>query len=256
MTSVSTAVQDGIGRITLNRPEQLNAINVELGGQLQQAIVRLGSDPDVKVILIRGAGGNFCAGGDFAEVERLREQGPDALRTLFVAFRAACDAIAAVDVPVVAAVEGVAAAGGFELLQAADIVLVSDDARIADNHIRFGMIPGGGSTARLPRLVGGQQAMGLLLSGDRLSGAQAANLGLAYRSFPQSEFDQATEEFVATMAGRERSALVAIKRLVVSGLRGSLSAALDDELDAVVDHISQGAGRNGASAFSKRGAAQ
>lgn len=256
MTSVSTAVQDGIGRITLNRPEQLNAINVELGGQLQQAIVRLGSDPDVKVILIRGAGGNFCAGGDFAEVERLREQGPDALRTLFVAFRAACDAIAAVDVPVVAAVEGVAAAGGFELLQAADIVLVSDDARIADNHIRFGMIPGGGSTARLPRLVGGQQAMGLLLSGDRLSGAQAANLGLAYRSFPQSEFDQATEEFVATMAGRERSALMAIKRLVVSGLRGSLSAALDDELDAVVDHISQGAGRNGASAFSKRGAAQ
>ena len=256
MTSVSTAAQDGIGRITLNRPEQLNAINVELGGQLQQAIVRLGSDPDVKVILIRGAGGNFCAGGDFAEVERLREQGPDALRTLFVAFRAACDAIAAVDVPVVAAVEGVAAAGGFELLQAADIVLVSDDARIADNHIRFGMIPGGGSTARLPRLVGGQQAMGLLLSGDRLSGAQAANLGLAYRSFPQSEFDQATEEFVATMAGRERSALVAIKRLVVSGLRGSLSAALDDELDAVVDHISQGAGRNGASAFSKRGAAQ
>lgn len=256
MTSVSTAVQDGIGRITLNRPEQLNAINVELGGQLQQAIVRLGSDPDVKVILIRGAGGNFCAGGDFAEVERLREQGPEALRTLFVAFRAACDAIAAVDVPVVAAVEGVAAAGGFELLQAADIVLVSDDARIADNHIRFGMIPGGGSTARLPRLVGGQQAMGLLLSGDRLSGAQAANLGLAYRSFPQSEFDQATEEFVATMAGRERSALMAIKRLVVSGLRGSLSAALDDELDAVVDHISQGAGRNGASAFSKRGAAQ
>lgn len=256
MTSVSTATQDGIGRITLNRPEQLNAINVELGGQLQQAIVRLGSDPDVKVILIRGAGGNFCAGGDFAEVERLREQGPDALRTLFVAFRAACDAIAAVDVPVVAAVEGVAAAGGFELLQAADIVLVSDDARIADNHIRFGMIPGGGSTARLPRLVGGQQAMGLLLSGDRLSGAQAANLGLAYRSFPQSEFDQATEEFVATMAGRERSALMAIKRLVVSGLRGSLSAALDDELDAVVDHISQGAGRNGASAFSKRGAAQ
>ncbi|MBI3214190.1 MAG: enoyl-CoA hydratase/isomerase family protein [Mycobacterium sp.] len=256
MTSVSTATQDGIGRITLNRPEQLNAINVELGGQLQQAIVRLGSDPDVKVILIRGAGGNFCAGGDFAEVERLREQGPDALRTLFVAFRAACDAIAAVDVPVVAAVEGVAAAGGFELLQAADIVLVSDDARIADNHIRFGMIPGGGSTARLPRLVGGQQAMGLLLSGDRLSGAQAANLGLAYRSFPQPEFDQATEEFVATMAGRERSALMAIKRLVVSGLRGSLSAALDDELDAVVDHISQGAGRNGASAFSKRGAAQ
>ncbi|WP_328353097.1 enoyl-CoA hydratase/isomerase family protein [Mycobacterium sp. NBC_00419] len=256
MTSVLATEEAGIGRITLNRPEQLNAINVELGVELQQAIARLGSDPDVNVIIIRGAGGNFCAGGDFAEVERLREQGPDALRTLFEAFRRACDAIAAIEIPVVAAVEGVAAAGGFELLQAADIVLTSDDARIADNHVRFGMIPGGGSTARLPRLVGVQQAMGLLLSGDRLTGTQAVGLGLAYRSFPHSEFNRATEEFVTTMAGRERSALVTIKRLVISGLSESLAAAVDDELDAVVNHISQGAGRNGASAFSKRGAAQ
>lgn len=253
MTSVSVSEEAGIGRIILNRPEQLNAVNVELGVELRKAIQRLGADPVVNVILIRGADGNFCAGGDFAEVERLREQGPDALRTLFVAFRAACDAIAAADVPVVAAVEGVAAAGGFELLQAADIVLVSDEARIADNHIRFGMIPGGGSSQRLPRLVGAQQAMGLLLSGERLSGVDAVRLGLAYRSFPQSEFDQAIEEFVATMAGRERSALVSIKRLVVSGLDKSLSAGLDDELDAVVRHISEGAGRNGASAFSQRG---
>ncbi len=258
MTSVSVTAsvteEAGIGRITLNRPEQLNAVNVALATELEQAIVRLGADPAVNVILIRGAGGNFCAGGDFAEVERLRAQGPDALRTLFEAFRAACDAIAAAEVPVVVAVEGVAAAGGFELLQAADVVLVSDDARIADNHVRFGMIPGGGSTQRLPRLVGRQQAMGLLLSGDRLSGLDAVRLGLAYRSFAPAEFDQAAEQFVATMAGRERSALVTIKRLVGSGLSQPLAAGLDEELVAVVNHISQGAGRNGASAFSKRGA--
>lgn len=256
MTPVAVTAEAGIGRITLDRPEQLNAVNVELGVELQRAIRRLGADPSVNVILIRGAGGNFCAGGDFGEVERLRERGPAALRTLFVAFREACEAIAEVDVPVVVAVEGVAAAGGFELLQAADIVLVSDDARIADNHIRFGMIPGGGSTQRLPRLVGPQQAMGLLLSGARLSGAEAVRLGLAFRSFPQSEFDSAIEEFVTTMAGRERSALVAIKALVVSGLRKPLADGLDDELAAVVDHISRGAGRNGASAFSQRGGTQ
>lgn len=256
MTPVSVTGDDGIGRITLNRPDQLNAVSVELAVELRQAIRRLGSDPTVNVILIRGAGGNFCAGGDFAEVERLREQGPDALRTLFVSFREACDAIADVEVPVVAAVEGVAAAGGFELVQAADVVLVSDDARIADNHVRFGMIPGGGSTQRLPRLVGVQQAMGLLLSGDRISGADAVRLGLAYRSYPAVEFDRAIEEFVATMAGRERSSLLTIKRLVNSGLRKPLAAGLDDELVAVVNHISRGAGRNGASAFSQRGAAQ
>jgi enoyl-CoA hydratase/carnithine racemase len=253
MTSVSVTEAAGIGRVTLDRPEQLNAITVQLGEELGRAIQLLGSDPAVNVILIRGAGGNFCAGGDFAEVERLRAEGPSALRTLFTAFRHACDAIAAIDVPVVAAVEGVAAAGGFELMQAADIVLVSDDARLADNHIRFGMIPGGGSTQRLPRLVGSQQAMGLLLSGERLSGTDAVRLGLAYRSFPQTEFDSATEQFVATMAGRERSALMAIKRLVVSGLQKPLAAGLDDELAQVVRHISEGAGRNGASVFSERG---
>jgi len=253
MTGVSLDSADRIGRVTLDRPEQMNAINVELGVELERGILALGSDPAVNVILIRGAAGNFCAGGDFAEVERLRAQGAEALRTLFVAFRCACDAIAAIEVPVVAAVEGVAAAGGFELMQAADIVLVSDDARIADNHIRFGMIPGGGSTQRLPRLLGHQQAMAVLLSGERLSGIDAVRLGLAYRSFPQSEFAAATERFVSAIAGRERSAVTTIKQLVVSGLQRSLAAGLDDEINAVVSHICDGAGRNGAFAFTKRG---
>jgi enoyl-CoA hydratase/carnithine racemase len=256
MTPVAVSAAAGIGTIVLNRPEQLNAINVELSVALERALVTLASDMAVNVVVIRGANGNFCAGGDFAEVERLRGEGPAALSSLFEAFRRACDAIAAVEVPVVAAVEGVAAAGGFELMQAADIVLVSDDARIADNHVRFGMIPGGGSTQRLPRLVGRQQALGLLLSGDRLSGVDAARLGLAYRSFAPADFEQAIERFTAAMAGRERSALVAIKRLVVSGMQKPLAAGLDDELVAVVDHISQGAGRNGASAFTQRGGNQ
>ena len=253
MTSIAVRAGAGVGRITLDRPEQLNAINVELGTELEHALRTLGSDPSVNVIVIRGAGGNFCAGGDFAEIERLRAQGPAALRTLFAAFRGACDSIAEIGVPVVAAVEGVAAAGGFELMQAADVVLVSDDARIADNHIRFGMIPGGGSTQRLPRLIGRQQALGVLLSGDRLSGTDAVRLGLAYRNFPQDEFLAATEGFVDVMAARERSALVAIKRLVVDGLQKPLASGIDDELSEVVRHISEGAGRNGASAFNQRG---
>jgi enoyl-CoA hydratase/carnithine racemase len=253
MTSVMVTTSAGVGLITLDRPEQMNAINVELGIDLKRALQTLGDDRSVNVIAIRGAGGNFCAGGDFEEVERLRAEGTTALRTLFVAFRDACDAIAEIEVPVVALVEGVAAAGGFELMQAADVALVSDDARIADNHIRFGMIPGGGSTQRLPRLIGRQQAMGLLLSGDRLGGADAVRLGLAYRSFPQSEFDDHTYGFVDAMADRERSALVAIKRLVVSGMQKSLAGGLDDELDEVVRHICDGAGRNGASAFNQRG---
>jgi enoyl-CoA hydratase/carnithine racemase len=254
MSPVLRDVADGIGAITLNRPEQMNAITVALSGELEQAIVELGGNPEVNVIVIWGAGGNFCAGGDFNEVELLRSSGPDALRSLFEAFRRACDAIARVEVPVIAAVEGVAMAGGFELMQASDIVLVSDDAKIADNHVKFGMIPGGGSTQRLSRLVGRQEALGLLLSGDRMSGVDAARRGLAYRSFPQAEFFHGVDEFVTALAGRRREAVVSIKRLVYEGLDASLPTGLEHEIDSVVDHICGHAGQNGVTAFRQRGA--
>ena len=250
--SVTTSLDGHVGWITLNRPDRMNAITVDLARALRDAIESLGSDPEVNVIVIRGSGGNFCAGGDFEEVQRLRAEGPAALTELFVSFREGCDAIAGVEVPVITAVEGSAAAGGFELMQAADIVLVSDDARIADNHINFGMVPGGGSTARLPRLVGRQQALGLLLSGDRISGLDAVRLGLAYRAFASTEFDDGVLAFVERLAARSREAVTTIKRLVRCGLDGPLSAALDTELAAVVDHIAGQAGTSGVAAFQNR----
>src|SRR5246127_5405078 len=202
---VQHVVADGVGHVTLNQPERMNAVTTELARRLEHVLNVLSTDAAVNVIVIRGAGKNFCAGGDIAEVERLRSAGPEQLRTLFYAFRQACDVITTVDIPVVAAVEGVAMAGGFELMQAVDIAIVSDDAKIADSHINFGMIPGGGSTQRLPRLVGRQAALGLLLSGDRLSGLEAARLGLAYSSFARDDFDSGVNDFVAKLAGRDRA---------------------------------------------------
>lgn len=249
--TVEAVIDGAIGRITLNRRDRMNAVTVALASELAAALRELGAHPDVNVIVIRGSGGNFCAGGDFDEVERLREQGPAALKLLFTEFRRACDTVAEIDVPVVAVVDGIAAAGGFELMQAADIVLVSATARISDNHIRFGMIPGGGSTARLPRLIGRQQALATLLSGDRLSGRDAVDRGLAYRSYPAEDFEREVEAFLGELAGRSRQAITAIKRLVGTGLRGSLDAALDNETDAVVRHII-GCGASSAAAFDSR----
>jgi enoyl-CoA hydratase/carnithine racemase len=236
---VQLVIADGIGRITLNRPERMNAISTELACHLEHALNDLSTQSAVNVIVIRGAGKNFCAGGDVAEVERLRSAGPEQLRTLFDAFRRACNAVATVDVPVIAAVQGVAMAGGFELMQAADIVLVSDDAKIADNHINFGMIPGGGSTQRLPRLVGHQVALGLLLSGERLSGLDAQRLGLAYRSFAPQDFDEGVDRFLAQLASRDRAAVTTLKRLVGGAGQRSLSQGLDDEISAAVAHITK-----------------
>lgn len=252
MSTVLVDIDGKVGRITLNRPDRMNAINIELANALETTIDQLADRRDVHVIVIRGAGGNFCAGGDFDEVQRLRAEGAAELRTLFTAFKAACEAIGRAEVPVVAAIEGVAMAGGFELMQAADIVLVADEARIADNHINFGMIPGGGSTARLPRIVGRQQALGLLLSGDKLTGVDAVQIGLAYKSFPAETFDESVEAFLGRLAGRDRSALTAIKRLVTDGLNKDFDSANSDETDAVVWRIGGQAGQTGVSAFKNR----
>jgi enoyl-CoA hydratase/carnithine racemase len=195
VSTVDTRIDGGVAYVTLDRPGKMNAISLALVDDLQSALQKTGSDPAVAVIVINGAGGNFCAGGDVEEVERLCAKGADQLRTLFESFRQVCATIAAIDVPVIAAVEGVAMAGGFELMQAADIALVRADAKIADSHINFGMIPGGGSSQRLPRLVGRQIAMALLLSGDQLTGLEAVRLGLAYRSYPPTEFDNGVSTF-------------------------------------------------------------
>ena len=245
-------VADGVATITLDRPEAMNAVTTALGVALEQALRSVGEDPDVRVVLIRGAGGNFCAGGDFAEVQRLRAEGPQALEGLFTAFGAACAAVGEIPQPVVAAVQGIAMAGGFELMQACDVVLVAHDARISDNHVNFGMVPGGGGSQRLPRLVGRQRALGLLLSGDRISGITAVGWGLAYRSFPPDTFEEQVDGFVTRLAGRRTDSLATIKRLVRDGLEGDLATGLRAEIAAVVDHITGEAGETSVAAFADR----
>lgn len=249
---VRLEVDGGVALVTLDRPDAMNAVTTALAIALEQALLAAAGNPDVRVVLLRGEGGNFCAGGDFDEVQRLRAEGPHSLRVLFEAFRAACAAIDAISVPVVAAIDGVAMAGGFELAQACDIVLVRHDARISDNHARFGMVPGGGGSQRLPRLVGRQRALGLLLTGDRISGVEAVEWGLAYRSFSSDSFDAEVTAFVAGLARSRPDALATMKRLVRDGAAVDLDAGLDLELDAVVAHIAGEAEGTSVSSFADR----
>jgi enoyl-CoA hydratase/carnithine racemase len=245
------AETDGaIGRITLNRPRAHNAITIELAQGLERSIRELAES--CAVIVIRGAGGNFCVGGDFKAVEALREQGEPALRELFESFHRACASIAQVPVPVIAAVEGHAMAGGFELMQASDIVLVREDAQIADHHSNFGQVPGGGGSQRLPRLVGRQRALSLILTGDRLSGTDAVSWGLAYRAFAPDAFDQGVDEFAQRLATKSRDALARSKRLVYEGLRRELSQGIELELETVLEHLGGAAAGEGIERFRDR----
>lgn len=236
---VRATVEGRVGQVLLDRPESMNAITVELATGLETALHDLGTRDDVHVITIRGAGGNFCAGGDFHEVQRLRQQGDDALRGLFRAFRSALAVIDAVDVPVVALVEGNAMAGGFELLQAVDVCLARSDARLCDNHVNYGQVPGGGGSQRLPRLVGRQRALAHLLTGHRMTGTEAEALGLVQHAWPAESFEEQVAAWLDRLAGHDRTTVGRIKRLVVDGLARPLGEALDLELATVMRHIGQ-----------------
>ncbi len=251
LTTIEGAGETCVAHIMLNRPQARNAITVALARGLGEALRAAAAQ--ARVIVIRGAGGQFCAGGDFHEVSRLRAEGPDALRRLFEEFLAVCALIGELAVPVIAAVEGHAMAGGFELIQSCDIAIARDDAVLADNHLNFGMIPGGGGSQRLPRIVGLPRALGLILSGDRLTGAQAGRWGLVYRSVPAGEFERAVADLVANLAGKDAAALARAKRLVRDGLRLPLREGLALETETIIRHLGGQQAGAGISRFTGRG---
>ncbi|MHB8693658.1 MAG: enoyl-CoA hydratase/isomerase family protein [Solirubrobacteraceae bacterium] len=250
MATVLTEVQDGVGWITLNRPEAMNAITVELAQELEAALLELAGE--CNVIVIRGAGGNFCVGGDFKALQALQAEGSEAMRELFVSFHRACAVIAELRVPVIAAVEGYAMAGGFELMQASDFCLVREDAKIADNHSNFGQVPGGGGSQRLPRLVGRQRALALILTGERLSGCDAVDWGLAYRAYAADEFGPGVRELAHKLARKSPDALAHSKRLVYEGLQRPLADGIELELETVLDHLGGAAATAGIESFTQK----
>ena len=250
LTAVERLGDARVARIVLNRPQARNAITVDLAEGLTAALRAAAAQ--AQVIIIRGAGGHFCAGGDFHEVSRLRAEGPQALRRLFEAFGAACELIGELPVPVIAAVEGYAMAGGFELIQSCDIAIAREDATLADNHLNFGMIPGGGGSQRLPRIAGPQRALGLILSGDRLTGTQAEQWGLIYRSVPAAQFERAVADLTANLAGKDATALARAKRLVRDGLRLPLRDGLALETETIIEHLGGADAAAGISRFTGR----
>ncbi|WP_372792217.1 enoyl-CoA hydratase/isomerase family protein, partial [Paraconexibacter sp.] len=137
-----------------------------------------------------------------------------------------------------------------ELLQACDIVLVADDVRLADNHSNFAMVPGGGGSQRLPRLIGRQRALAHILTGERIGAAEAVALGLAYRAVPAADLDAAADALAATLAAKDRAALARTKALVHDGLALPLDDALALERRTVVEHLTSAGAMD---AFARKG---
>jgi enoyl-CoA hydratase/carnithine racemase len=208
--------EDSIATIRLNRPDALNALSPELLEEFSRGVVEVGRDEEMKALVVRGEGRAFCAGADLmffdSTFENLGNLAPY-VRLLNRCFLQ----LEELPIPTIALVHGFALAAGLELTLACDMVIAAEDARIGDQHINFGLMPGGGSTQRLPRRVGLQPAMELLTTGRWLSGLEAVSWGLALRSAPAEELEQALEDLVNPLRTKSRAALSRIKAVTLQG---------------------------------------
>ena len=208
--------QKSVATLRLNRPDALNALSPELLEEFLAATREVAEDQDMKALVIRGEGRAFCAGADLLYLESMLDdlsQLPDYVRQLNQCF---CQ-LEALPIPTLALVQGFALAGGLELMMACDMAIVAEDARIGDQHANFGLMPGGGSTQRLPRRVGLQRAMDLLTTGRWISGSEAAEWGLALRAVPAAELDRELETILDGLRGKSRAGLALIKSVTQRG---------------------------------------
>jgi 2-(1,2-epoxy-1,2-dihydrophenyl)acetyl-CoA isomerase len=226
------ASDGGVARITLNRPERLNSFTDAMHADLRDALARVKSDASVRVLLLTGAGRGFCAGQDLSEREVPPGMEPvDIGATIERNYKPLVLMLRALPMPVVCAVNGVAAGAGANVALAADIVIAAKSAMFIQAFCRIGLLPDAGGTYFLPRLVGMARARGLALLGDKLSAEQAAQWGLIWKCVEDSEFPAAVEALLQQLVGAPTRALAATKEALDAAAGNTLKAQLDVERD-------------------------
>jgi enoyl-CoA hydratase len=227
-TTIRYEVEDGVATITLDRPDVLNAMNEAMRLELTACFTGLVSDEDVRVILVTGGERAFSAGADVRDF--VEPQPPTRHRETRrrVEFRQVMDRCPQ---PIIAAIRGYALGGGLELALACDIRIAADDAQLGLTEINLAIIPGGGGTQRLPRLVGRGKALEMILSGMRVRGDEALRLGIVERAVPAGEVLSAARELARTLASKAPIALRYAKEAVVKGLELPLADGLRLEQD-------------------------
>ena len=217
--------------IRLNRPDKLNALNIELGRGLVHALLHASQDNSVRAVVLTGAGRGFCAGGDLELIRDLRKRNAsDELKVLLEAGKEMCLAIATMTKPVIAAVNGPAAGGGMNLALAADMRIASDQASFAESFAKVGLYPDFGGTYFLPRIVGPALSAELFYTAETLSAEDALRLGIVNRVFPADKFEEETQKIVDVLAGAPTVALRDVKRTIVGDDRKNLETKLDEEI--------------------------
>ena len=225
-TAISVDRRDGFAIVCLNRPGALNALSRAMQQELNAAITELDEDPSIRVMILTGAGRAFCAGLDLKEIAEIGmppfgdKAGDDPVR-----------AIDRFKGPVIAAVNGAAVTGGFELVLACDVILASRSARFADTHGRVGVLPGWGLSQRLSRTIGDYRARELSLTGRFVSAEEADRWGLVNRVVPDESLLAEAEAMASLMLATSPGMIERLKSVMRDGGKLSLGDALELEGD-------------------------
>jgi enoyl-CoA hydratase len=215
--------EESVAIVTLNRPEVRNALNTPLLLEMRKTFEEIGQDEGVAVVILTGAGNSFCAGMDLKAIGAARGPGePDPLLVAVEAF----EALEKLPQPVIAAINGPAITGGLELALACDILIAAQGAVLGDTHARVGVIPGGGNTQCLPRILGPSRAKELLFASDYMPAEEALRWGLVSRVVPPEALMDVARALARQIAANHPPTVRLMKSLINRGLRLDFGSGL------------------------------
>lgn len=223
--------KDGIGYVTINRPDALNALNTTVIEELTDVFTYINSAEEVKAVILTGSGRAFVAGADIAQMSKLEVI---ELREMAKKAQAMMDYIENIDKPVIAAVNGFALGGGCELAMACDIRFASEKAKFGQPEVNLGILPFFGGTQRLPRLVGKGMAKYLIFSAEMIDAQEANRIGLAERVFPAEDLIAEAEKYAKTVMSKSPLGVKMAKFAINHGMNADMRTGVAYELEAAV----------------------
>lgn len=230
--TIDFSVASGIGRLALNRPDSLNTFNVAMHREIQQALDELERVEGLRVLLLTGRGRGFCAGQDLSDRSVAPgDDVPDLGESLESWYNPLVRRLRALPVPVVCAVNGVAAGAGANIALACDIVLAARSAKFVEVFCNIGLVPDCGGTWHLPRLVGHARATALAMLGDKVSAEQAESWGMIWRAVDDDALESEAESLLEHFAQQPTQGLANIKKALTASWGNSLDEQLDLERD-------------------------
>ena len=242
-------VRDNVAHLTLNRPDAANSINENMGKDLMHAALRCDEDPEIRAVLISGAGKIFSGGGDLKDFISKGDQLPYHIKEITTYLHAAISRLTRMDAPVIAAVHGAVAGAGMSIAIACDIVVAAETTRFMVAYTRAGLVPDGSSTYFLPRIVGLKRALELTLTNRMFSAQEALQWGLVTRVVPDNELLAQARAIAVQLAAGPTRAYGISKRLLHSGWMETLETQMENESQAIANSARTLDAREGITAF-------